>query len=245
MILPGGAAPIGQGFSTAHQAVDQGNAAWFNKPIYAPHSGTVTAVGQMGSGTNNAGLAVDITGGRYKSRMGHLDSYSVKVGQVVKEGQEIGRMGYTGYTIPAGKNGTHTHWILWDNGTRVDGRKYITSSPPSGGTGGSTVFNNTTEVKQAYQLLRGGNGNATAAELKSWVGQPKQRFFQVGKAEADSVRAAKAAAESQVKSLSSTLKSKDAEIAKLKKQISDGGGDPLDKEHAGWWRDLVSKIKRS
>jgi murein DD-endopeptidase MepM/ murein hydrolase activator NlpD len=215
MILPGGAAPIGQGFSTAHQAVDQGSAAWFDKPIYAPHSGTVTAVGQMGSGTNNAGLAVDITGGRYKSRMGHLDSYSVKVGQVVKEGQEIGRMGYTGYTIPAGKNGTHTHWILWDNGTRVDGRKYITSSPPSGGTGGSIVkFQNIEQVKLAYLLIRGKLG--TTAEMQAWVGQDVERFFKLAKKETDATRAALVAANKQVTSLVS-------QVETLKKQVAAGG----------------------
>ncbi len=103
-------------------------------------------------------------------------------------------------------------------------------------TGGNDVFETDAQVAEAYKLLRGNSG--TAAERKSWIGQPKQRFFQVGLAEANAVRAAKAAAEK-------TVKTQTAEIAKLKKQISDGGGDPLDKEHAGWWRDLVSKIKRS
>lgn len=53
-------------------------------------------------------------------------------------------------------------------------------------TKGDNVFQNDKEVQEAYLLLRGNPG--TAAERKGWIGQPKQRFFQVGKAEADSVR---------------------------------------------------------
>jgi len=115
------------GFSAGHQAVDIGgnNGQWFGTPIVAPHDGTVTAAGQMGSGTNNAGLAIDIDGGRFKSRLAHNDKILVSVGQQVKKGQQVGTQGYTGYTIPAGKGGTHCHWVLWDNGTRVDGLKYI------------------------------------------------------------------------------------------------------------------------
>lgn len=49
------------------------------------------------------------------------------------------------------------------------------------------MFNTDAEVKEAYLLLRGNEG--TEAERKGWIGQPKQRFFQAGRAEADSRRA--------------------------------------------------------
>lgn len=52
--------------------------------------------------------------------------------------------------------------------------------------GGDEVFNTDQEVVEAYLMLRG--VRPTSAEVKSWLGQPKQRFFVVGKAEADSAR---------------------------------------------------------
>jgi hypothetical protein len=48
------------------------------------------------------------------------------------------------------------------------------------------VFKTDEEVKEAYLLLRGSVG--TQAERNAWIGQPKQRFFAVGKPEADSTR---------------------------------------------------------
>lgn len=51
---------------------------------------------------------------------------------------------------------------------------------------GEEMFKTQEEVAEAYLMLRGVRG--TAAEEKSWIGQPKQRFFQVAKAEADAYR---------------------------------------------------------
>lgn len=116
---------VSQGFHSGHQAVDIVNT--FRSPIVAPISGTVTAVGQMGSGTSDAGLVVQIGNSATEMhRLCHLDSYIVRVGDRVSEGQIVGYMGYTGYTIPAGINGTHLHWVMWKNGVRVDGRNYVT-----------------------------------------------------------------------------------------------------------------------
>lgn len=41
---------------------------------------------------------------------GHLASIAVKPGKLVYQGQIIGYMGHTGYTIPAGVNGCHLHF---------------------------------------------------------------------------------------------------------------------------------------
>lgn len=116
---------VGQGFSQAHQAVDLGSIDFFGTPIVAPHSGTITFAGKAGTGINDAGKCVDIDGGRFKSRPCHMDTITVSVGQVVRQGQQVGTMGCTGYVKPAGKLGTHCHWVLWDDGVRVDGLKYI------------------------------------------------------------------------------------------------------------------------
>lgn len=130
---------VSQGFISAHQAVDivdapRGQAAKsFRAPIAAPISGRVVFVGQKGSGKNDAGLVVEIEGGDQFHRLCHLDQAAVKAGQSVTEGQLVGYMGHTGYTIPSDINGTHLHWIMMVNGRRVDGRKYV-SIPASGST---------------------------------------------------------------------------------------------------------------
>lgn len=115
---------VSQGFHWYHKAVDIVNA--LNTPIVAPVAGKVTYVGQMGSGVNNAGLVVQIGDTRNGHRLCHLNKYVVKVGQTVKEGQLVGYMGYTGFTIPAGIRGVHLHWIMFKDGSRVDPRKYVT-----------------------------------------------------------------------------------------------------------------------
>jgi murein DD-endopeptidase MepM/ murein hydrolase activator NlpD len=116
---------ISQGFWTLHKALDIVNA--LGTPIVAPVAGKVTHVGQMGKLTANAGIVVQIgnpTGDAH--RLCHLNSAIVKVGQTVKEGQLVGYMGYTGFTIPKGIKGTHLHWIMFKGGVRVDPRKYVT-----------------------------------------------------------------------------------------------------------------------
>jgi hypothetical protein len=120
---------IGQEFSAAHQAVDLGSANEFGTPIVAPYAGTITAAGQMGSGTNDAGLAIDVTSldGKFLSRLAHNDRILVSVGQQVSKGQQLGTMGFTGYTIPNDtKGGTHCHWVLWVDGVRVNPLDYVT-----------------------------------------------------------------------------------------------------------------------
>lgn len=204
---------ITQGFHAGHLAVDI--ATGYRKPIVAPEAGVITYVGQMGKpGTTlDAGTVVQI-GYQDKRlhRLCHLDSVAngIRVGVTVKEGQTVGYEGYTGYTQPDNVvQGSHLHWVMYVNNTRVDGRKYVTGVNPP--TGGDTMFQNTNEVQEAYLLLRGKKG--TDAEAKSWVGQSKQRFFQVGRAEADKVRKANA------EKISSLTK----QVEELKKQVAAGG----------------------
>jgi len=47
----------------------------------------------------------------------HLSSASVRVGQRVRQGEEIGRVGATGRAT-----GPHLHWSLVWNGARLDPR---------------------------------------------------------------------------------------------------------------------------
>lgn len=138
MIAPVGGR-ISQGYHWYHKAIDIVDAPWgqadksFRRPIAAPEAGTVTFVGNLGSGTSNAGLVVEVTAGSRTHRLCHLDSAAVKRGTKVKEGQLVGYMGHSGFTIPSGRKGTHLHWYLLVDGQRVDPQRYVTI-PKSGST---------------------------------------------------------------------------------------------------------------
>lgn len=128
MILPSNGR-VSQGFHSAHMAVDIVDD--FRSPIVAPEDGQITFTGQMGSGTNDAGLVVQIGNTNSRAhRLCHLDEILVSAGQTVKQGQIVGLMGYTGYTQPDNViQGTHLHWVMWDGGVRVDGRNYVKGEP--------------------------------------------------------------------------------------------------------------------
>lgn len=85
--------------------------------IYAPHGGKITHSGSLG----DCGLAIDIDGGRFKSRLCHNSKLLKLVGNQVNEGDVVALSGATGAAV-----GAHCHWVLWDNGNRVDGSKYVT-----------------------------------------------------------------------------------------------------------------------
>jgi len=119
---------ISRGFSWAHQALDIVNA--YRTPIKALEAGLVSYVGQMGSGFSNAGNVVQIGNPEGNGhRLCHLDSFIVKKGQAVVEGQVVGYMGFTGFTIPRGIGGTHLHLIIFRAGKRVDPANYINVNP--------------------------------------------------------------------------------------------------------------------
>jgi len=207
---------ITQGFHAGHLAVDI--ATGYRKPIVAPEAGVITYVGQMGKpGTTlDAGTVVQI-GYQDKRlhRLCHLDSVAngIRVGVTVKEGQTVGYEGYTGYTQPDNVvQGSHLHWVMYVNNTRVDGRKYVTGVNPP--TGGDTMFQSDAEIKEAYQ--NGLNRTPSAAEIAEWRGKSKQQFFKVMRAEVQAVH--KSLAEQKAKVVSLTKQVED-----LKKQVAAGG----------------------
>lgn len=111
--------------------------------IYAPHSGKVTIAGSQGA----CGLAVDINGSRFKSRLCHNSKLLVAVGNEVFEGQVVAKAGATGQA-----SGSHCHWVLWDNGNRVDGSKYVSE--------GEDVY----QGKTAQQWAKDYEGQKKAAD---------------------------------------------------------------------------------
>jgi murein DD-endopeptidase MepM/ murein hydrolase activator NlpD len=62
-------------------------------------------------------------GNGYVTRYGHNDSMVVQIGQTVKKGQVIARMGSTGRST-----GPHVHFEVLKNGAKVDPMKFIRAS---------------------------------------------------------------------------------------------------------------------
>ncbi len=117
-----------------HRGIDL---AWNSKqggkevPIFAPADGVVTVV-------KNDYATTDLTGSSYGNYvridhgngictlMAHLKqgSVSVKVGDRVTQGQQVGNMGNTGRS-----NGNHTHYEVFVNGNKVNPLDYTYAYP--------------------------------------------------------------------------------------------------------------------
>lgn len=102
-----------------HGGVDIGGAC--NQPIWAAMDGTVT---QVSSGSQS-GHYVRISHGKVnginlETSYLHMNSWDVSVGQHVKRGQVIGKVGSTGLSTAC-----HLHFATYENGTNVDPAKYL------------------------------------------------------------------------------------------------------------------------
>jgi murein DD-endopeptidase MepM/ murein hydrolase activator NlpD len=85
----------------------------FGTPIGAAHSGIVTFVGWQ----DGYGMHVEVTqADGYVTTYSHMSAFSVKVGQLVVAGQQLGNVGSTGYST-----GPHLHFeVHMPNGQRMD-----------------------------------------------------------------------------------------------------------------------------
>ncbi|MHC1772961.1 MAG: M23 family metallopeptidase [Flexilinea sp.] len=78
-------------------------------PILAPTDGKVTYAAFDATGFGNLVIIDDADDNRHY--LAHLDSISVKVGNIVKQGQKVGGMGNTGNVISGpNSDGTHLHY---------------------------------------------------------------------------------------------------------------------------------------
>lgn len=113
-----------------------------NEPIYSPEDGVVTWV-QTGrvnapgsTGNESYGNLVQVTFPDGRSViLAHLSTVTVKEGDSVKAGQQIGNMGNTGNSY-----GNHLHFELHDaNGNEMDSTAYLLGDAnySSGGTSGT------------------------------------------------------------------------------------------------------------
>src|SRR6516165_7260935 len=85
--------------------------------VHAPADGTVTAAGWSGG----YGRMVDIDHGNgLSTRYGHLSSIDVRVGQSIRTGQIIGKVGSTGRST-----GPHLHYETRLRGEAIDPQKFL------------------------------------------------------------------------------------------------------------------------
>lgn len=88
-------------------------------PIRAAMAGTVNRVSYDPGG---AGLYVRLTHPNgWMTKYFHMSVQSVKTGQQVAAGDELGRVGHTGHA----PGGDHLHFELWINGKAVDPKPYL------------------------------------------------------------------------------------------------------------------------
>ncbi len=89
-------------------------------PVIATADGIVTKVEKK----PGYGKMLEIDHGYgISTRYGHNKSVSVKVGDIVKQGQVIASMGSTGRST-----GPHVHYEVLRNGKQVNPRKYIVTA---------------------------------------------------------------------------------------------------------------------
>lgn len=98
------------GKTEGHQGVDLAGPTPGQKvPIYASADGVVKACGPLSTYGNRVLLTHKINGKTYETNYAHLDSWCVKHGEFVKQGQKIGVMGQTGRSF-----GIHLHFEIHD-----------------------------------------------------------------------------------------------------------------------------------
>jgi murein DD-endopeptidase MepM/ murein hydrolase activator NlpD len=89
----------------------------FGEPIHATAAGTVTSAGWSGG----YGQMVEVDHGNgLATRYGHLSEIDVKVGQSIRIGQVVGRLGSTGRST-----GPHLHYETRIDGEAVDPQRFL------------------------------------------------------------------------------------------------------------------------
>jgi murein DD-endopeptidase MepM/ murein hydrolase activator NlpD len=95
----------------------------YGEPIHVTAPGVVSFVGQR-SGYGNC-VEVD-HGHGFKTRYGHLEAFTLGVGQAVKTGDVIGRMGSTGRST-----GVHLHYEVWASGRLLNPAPFLKAGAPA------------------------------------------------------------------------------------------------------------------
>lgn len=109
---------ITQKFWTRHPGIDIG--APKGTPIYAADSGYIVVAGWDQERVSYGFMILINHGNGYITRYGHLSSFNVEVGDSVKKGQLIGRVGSTGNST-----GPHLHFEVIKDGVRRNPFNYL------------------------------------------------------------------------------------------------------------------------
>lgn len=117
----------------------------------------------------DAGNNLQATGAHGRHGFCHLEESYLKPGQSVRKGTPIGKMGYTGRTIPSGPTGRHLHWVLLRNGVYVYPPTLVTE--PFGGSqqGENTVVLTEEAVRTLYRKLFNREGDPGG--VKNYTGK--------------------------------------------------------------------------
>jgi murein DD-endopeptidase MepM/ murein hydrolase activator NlpD len=103
------------GYRRLHRGIDISNNT--GTPIFAPAAGRVQSIlTDRGMGK----VVVIDHGYGFVTRYGHLSQIGVKRGQLVERGEELGKMGSTGYST-----GPHLHYEVWRNGKVLNPMDFI------------------------------------------------------------------------------------------------------------------------
>ena len=146
------------GASTYHKGIDIPGGGVSGKSVVASDSGKVVIAKTGYNGGRGNYIVID-HGNKKGSLYQHLQSFSVKVGQSVSQGQEIAKMGSTGVST-----GPHLHFEIHEcfsgtKGTPVNPQKYVSpnsksksltiSSASSASTSNSYTLNTTNSVAKS------------------------------------------------------------------------------------------------
>lgn len=109
---------ITQKFWTRHPGIDVG--APKGTPIYAADAGYVYFAAWDQERLSYGNMILINHGNGFITRYGHLSAFNVQVGDSVKKGQLIGRVGSTGNST-----GPHLHFEIYRNGVRINPFLYL------------------------------------------------------------------------------------------------------------------------
>lgn len=115
--------PFGTRSGEFHKGIDISQSGIDGQPIVAADGGVVKEAGwgSAANGNNRYGYYIIIEhDGGYRTRYAHCKALNVKAGQKVAQGELIGWVGNTGYSL-----GSHLHFEILVDGTPVDPMKYL------------------------------------------------------------------------------------------------------------------------
>lgn len=139
------------GASTFHKGIDIPGGGVSGKSVIASDSGKVVIAKTGYNGGRGNYIVID-HGNKKGSLYQHLQSFSVKVGQTVNQGQEIAKMGSTGVST-----GPHLHFEIHEcfsgtKGTPVNPQKYVSPNSKSKSLTISSASSVATSTSNSYTL---------------------------------------------------------------------------------------------